>query len=152
MPPKSTPRILPQQQGFSLIELLIVCVLIGIISAIAIPYLVQARQAARSASAVNSLRVIHSSEVTHRTVKGTYADLATLGSSGQLADTNIAAGEKSEYGFVLTLGADPTREFSVNATPVITPAIWNHYFIDETGVIRFEAGTAADKTSPVVVK
>ncbi|HEY0077111.1 MAG TPA: prepilin-type N-terminal cleavage/methylation domain-containing protein [Pyrinomonadaceae bacterium] len=149
MPDSRPPRT---DRGFSLIELLIVASIIAVISAIAIPYLVQSQQAARYASAISSLRTIHSSQMTYRTVKGVYTDLATLGDSGQLSDTAIAAGEKSNYRFTVSLGADPTLSFTVDATPTITPTLWNHYFADQSGLIRFNAGAAATIASPLINK
>lgn len=49
--------------GFTLIEVLFVCAIIGIISAIALPRLLMARQAADASSAIASMRTINSSQL-----------------------------------------------------------------------------------------
>jgi type II secretory pathway pseudopilin PulG len=53
-----------QAAGFAIIDLLFVCGIIGILSGIALPRLMTARGAAQSSSAVGTLRVIGSSQVT----------------------------------------------------------------------------------------
>jgi Tfp pilus assembly protein PilE len=53
-----------QAAGFAVIDLLFVCGIIGIISGIALPKLMVARGAAQSASAIASMRVVGSSQVT----------------------------------------------------------------------------------------
>jgi type II secretory pathway pseudopilin PulG len=68
--------------GFALIDVLFVCAIIGILATIALPRLVLAKQSAGAASAIGSLRTIHSAELTFALTcgGGFYApDLTTLG-------------------------------------------------------------------------
>jgi prepilin-type N-terminal cleavage/methylation domain-containing protein len=138
------------ERGFSLIELLIVVVIIGIIAAIAIPYFERAKQPANAASAINSLRMIHSGEVSYRTLYGAYADLTTLSNAGYVNDGHLRNGQKSNYVFTITLDADPALNYDATATPLYDPPNSMYYFINATGVIHVKSGTPATLTSPVL--
>ena len=137
------------QRGFSLIELLIVVAIIGIIAAIAIPYLEQARQASRSASAVNSMRTISSAEGSYRNSTGQYGTLTELGNANYIADSNLSSGLKSGYLFDVTTATQ--TNFEVVADPAFaTTSNLQHYFIDGSGVMRVEIGaTATVASNPV---
>ncbi|MBI4854851.1 MAG: type II secretion system protein [Acidobacteria bacterium] len=76
-----------KEKGFSLIELLVVTVIIGIISAIAVPNLIASRRAANEAGAIANCRSIHSAQTSHFSVHNSYAlTLGRLAVNGFLDD------------------------------------------------------------------
>ncbi|MDT7604092.1 MAG: type pilus assembly protein PilA [Acidobacteriota bacterium] len=138
-------------QGFSLIELLIVVAIISIIAAIAIPNYLESQHSACAASAISSLRQIHSSEVAYRTANDRYTDLNTLGASNYLGDPLVVAGAKSRYRFTATAdAADPDLNYQATATPTLLPVRWRHFFVDATGVIRSRLNAPASPLSPPI--
>jgi len=136
------------QKGFSLVELLVVVIIIAIIAAIAIPNLLASRRAANEASAISSLRTIHSAEATYQATQGgnvNYGDLAALAAATSpdpngLIDSALAAGAKSGYSFAVTVPA--AQVYCATAAPTTPGTTGNRYFaVSQPGVIY--AGAAA---------
>jgi type IV pilus assembly protein PilA len=143
-----------KEQGFSLIELLIVVAIIAIIAAIAVPSMLTSRMAANEAGAIQGCRTIGSAEVAYAAVNNQmYTNLATLTNtaSGGYLDARFT-GNFNGYGYATgTVAGAPAAAtaalpngFTWVATPATAGSTGRYsYGIAADQVVRYLAGTPA---------
>lgn len=113
------------RKGFTLIELMIVVVIIGILAALAIPRFMQATTKSKQSEAKQLLKQIYTMERAYRQETGNYSlDLNTIG-------VEIMA--NARYGYVITSN-DVTMDFLCTATGQLDDdAVEDVWTIDQTG-------------------
>ena len=132
------------QDGFSLIELLIVVAIIGIIAAIAIPNLLKSQQAARETAALTEVKTLGNQQVLYSITKGhgKFTDLATLGSMSYV-DSNMATGTKGGYVYATTPinaeGMPAMFDTTAHPSAVGTFGTGNRSFYSNETMVVFES-------------
>jgi type II secretory pathway pseudopilin PulG len=163
---------LKSESGFTLIDLLFVCSVIGLLSTMAIPGLMRARGVAQSASAIGTLRVINSAQLSFAVTCGSgfyAADLPTLGMKPPSAfqaflSPELSSGAtllKSGYNFTLTgtvlagapascngLSSGMTAPGYVAIADPIDPAGNPHFYGTNADGTIYEDGTSLASALP----
>jgi type IV pilus assembly protein PilA len=161
-----------RQNGFSLIELLIVVAIILVLAGIAIPNLLRSRMAANEASATESMRMINTAEAAYNAAfpsQGYSNALTDLGGASpcaavtttaaclldNLVASSTPAAGKSGYYFTYTPTAPGAgaviSQYTIHGTPVsLGRTGLRQFFTDESYVIRYSAtGVASVASSPL---
>jgi type IV pilus assembly protein PilA len=162
-----------KQEGFSLIELLIVVAIILIIAAIAIPNLLRARIAANEASAVSSIRTIVSAEATYQLAYPTVGFAGTMtqlgpGAAGTACSgptqamsclidsvlSNATSSSAAKSGYFFAVAGVTGGSLVVSYTAGASAAGYNStgvrdFCAVEDGILRFQ--NPSGQSTPVVV-
>ena len=119
-------KALRKQEGFTLIELMIVVAIIGILAAIAIPNFLQYQMKSRQSEAKTNLMAIKTSEVSWQGERGCFLTVALWPTAG----TPPAAGQKSS-----------PQSWLLPAAPVNTPAAATGWCVGAAGGPGITQGT-----------
>ncbi len=126
------------QKGFTLVELMIVVVIIGILAALAIPRFMRATTKSKQSEAKGILKQIYTMQHAYRQEKDVYFITATPADSvatTSFATLGVEVGRNARYQYILTSGDGGLTTFLCTGTATgldddATPDIWT---IDQTG-------------------
>lgn len=150
-----------QQNGFTIIELLIVIAIILIIAAVAIPKLTQARRTAFEMAAIRTLQTLNTAQVQYFSTYGRFAQtLLELGpppgnatataASSDLIGEDLSMGLKS--GYVFTMVGTPSG-YTINADPQVFEVTGNRsFYTDHTNSVREHTGNEPASSNDPEIK
>lgn len=131
-----------RNDGFTLIEWMMVVAIIAILAAIAIPNLLRSRIQANEAAAVSELRTICAAQIACATARRTFGDFAMLVSESDGAGTAFLDNSwyegREKAGFSFHMDEFDTDSFTCFADPIGLGVTGGRFFrIDTSGIVRY---------------
>ena len=133
---QKTGKLFKGKGGFTLLELLMVMIIIGILATLAVPQYLRFIEKSRAAEAVGVLGAVKTAEGLYMLEHGTFANALDL------LDISVPAAAGSYWSYEITAGdadsftAEATRG-SLNAAPGVEGLTITLSFTDTTGIVTW---------------
>ena len=132
-----------KEKGFSIVELLIVCVVIGIIASLAVPHLQKAIRAAENGNTIATMRTISSTQMSYYSQNGRFGRVTEVNNvmSGAIGNQNGTEVVRGRFVFAMEPAAPTDAElragYTLNATRDVTnEGVVYVYQLTQGGEIR----------------
>lgn len=131
------------EKGFSIIEVLVVCAVIGIVASLAVPHLQKAIRAAEAGSTFATMRSVASTQLSYFTQNSRFGRVTEINNVMASAIGTSVGNEVTRGKFVFSMSpANPTDAelragYTINATRnVVGESVVYIYQLNESGEIR----------------
>jgi prepilin-type N-terminal cleavage/methylation domain-containing protein len=131
------------ERGFSIVELLVVCVVIGIVASVAIPHLQKAIRAAENGGTFATMRTVASTQMSYYSQNSRFARITEINNLMSGAVGTQSGNEVNRGKFVFSMSpATPTdaelrNGYTINATRNISgEGVIYVYQLTQSGEIR----------------
>ncbi len=139
-------KLKSSKSGFTLLELIIVIIIIGVLASLALPQFTKAVERTQAGKAVNALTIIRKGEYLFRAQNNTYdaqATAALLNAATSIGDfvelDDLVADGDWTYGVAAV--ADITLDFLATATRSVGPNAAETITMDNTGAVSYAGWT-----------
>lgn len=154
------PSVMPfkpgrKQRGFTLVEIIIVVAIIALLAGVAVPAYISFIQRAKETAVLAYLGKVKKAQETHRLedavdrYSGSFDELETTG----FVEGSVGAASRvaNEYQLDLSAGVSSGEPFwNILADPLSLNPKARHFYIDQTGVVRYSVGAPAGPGSQPV--
>ena len=129
------------QNGFSLLELLIVVAIILIIATISIPSLLRSRQSANESAAVATMKTINTAQIAYSSAGGNYGTLAGLVAAGLLDESFNSTTTRPKSGYIYRVTANGA-DYTAEAVPASSNSGRYGYYSTPDAVVRYSTSVS----------
>ncbi len=129
------------QKGFSLIEMLMVVVIVGLLASIGVPSMLKAREAAQRGATIGTLRTMHTDQLMYYSNNGRYARLSELNSTFKQSFGTTVGSRLYKSNYMYLMSPSPTvtslkTGYQIVVYRINSQFFYPSFFMNQNGEIQ----------------